>query len=213
MISQNFVLKRSRSLLAAVFFIFLTARSAIAMPADIRDAQHQYQVDVLIFRQNPALVSALEAASPPTPLLLSPNTLLVESLPTVANNQSALADPATRLSKNNHYTIVWQRSWIQTIKPPFSAQPIRIQAGEAYSNGLSEIDGTLTFSQQNYINVSTDLRFTEPNQGYQQWRLKQTQRLRADELHYFDHPLFGILIQVSPYSDKPVTQTVYPIEP
>lgn len=28
---------------------------------------------------------------------------------------------------------------------------------------------------------------------------KQTRRIREDELHYLDHPLFGILVQVSPY--------------
>lgn len=30
-------------------------------------------------------------------------------------------------------------------------------------------------------------------------RLKQSRRMRSDELHYIDHPLFGMLVQISPY--------------
>ena len=31
------------------------------------------------------------------------------------------------------------------------------------------------------------------------FRLTQTRRMRSGELHYLDHPLFGLLVQVRPY--------------
>lgn len=37
--------------------------------------------------------------------------------------------------------------------------------------------------------------------------LKQSRRMRSEELHYIDHPLFGMLVQITPYSlPDPVMQ-------
>ena len=41
--------------------------------------------------------------------------------------------------------------------------------------------------------------------------LKQSRRMRSGELHYIDHPLFGILIQVSPYSLRDPAMDLSPI--
>jgi hypothetical protein len=35
--------------------------------------------------------------------------------------------------------------------------------------------------------------------NYQVYRMQQSRRMRSNEVHYLDHPLFGIIVQVTPY--------------
>jgi hypothetical protein len=34
---------------------------------------------------------------------------------------------------------------------------------------------------------------------YRVFRLQQSRRMRSSEIHYLDHPLFGVIAQVTPY--------------
>lgn len=51
---------------------------------------------------------------------------------------------------------------------------------------------------QGYIKVYADLLlFTNIDLDYKGFRMKENRRLKLDEKHFFDHPKFGILMQVS----------------
>ena len=51
---------------------------------------------------------------------------------------------------------------------------------------------------QGYIKVYADhLLFTNIDLDYKGFRMREKRRLKLDEKHYFDHPKFGILMQVS----------------
>lgn len=80
---------------------------------------------------------------------------------------------------------------------------------------LSRLDGTLTLYLGRYLHLEADLLYRnqtepmEPNtffvsldaeeQPQTLFRMHQTRRMRSDELHYFDHPMFGMLAQFTPY--------------
>lgn len=90
-----------------------------------------------------------------------------------------------------------------------------------------EIDGVLKLSKSRYLHLKADLSFTkpmrvltsisgpnqavslaqvnntqhwenEPNARLQPFRLNQSVRIRMNEVHYVDHPMFGMLITVLP---------------
>lgn len=77
---------------------------------------------------------------------------------------------------------------------------------------LEQIDGTIKFVVGRYLHVYTDLVFrrpileeTEYNDGNVQrsfvladYRIRAHRRMRSQELHYLDHPLLGILIEITP---------------
>lgn len=84
---------------------------------------------------------------------------------------------------------------------------------------VSQIDGTLTLSLGRYLHIETDLiyrRLVQSNtlrtrgnpmasgadfgNGTQVmgFRMKQYRKMRSRELHYLDHPMFGMLIEVTP---------------
>ena len=46
----------------------------------------------------------------------------------------------------------------------------------------------------------------------QDYRLHETRRMRSKEIHFFDHPMFGIIVKVTPYElpapPEPITPTI-----
>lgn len=84
---------------------------------------------------------------------------------------------------------------------------------------VNQIDGTLTLSLGRYLHIHTDLiyrRLVQNNSlrtrgnpmaagadfgdGTQvmSFRMNQHRKMRSRELHYLDHPMFGMLIEVTP---------------
>ena len=52
-----------------------------------------------------------------------------------------------------------------------------------------------------YLHVEPDLWFmSNAADGQPYWvRINQNRRMRSEELHYLDHPLFGLLVRLTPW--------------
>jgi hypothetical protein len=64
----------------------------------------------------------------------------------------------------------------------------------------------LTKDQGSKFNAPADLALLESSQQgkerahvYQVYRLEQSQRVRSNKVYYFDHPLMGVIVKISPY--------------
>jgi len=80
---------------------------------------------------------------------------------------------------------------------------------------LKTLEGTIKLHLGRYLHLEADLLYrsqTEPlenntffmnlddiEQPQTLFRMHQTRRMRSGELHYFDHPMFGMLVQITPY--------------
>jgi hypothetical protein len=72
------------------------------------------------------------------------------------------------------------------------------------------LDGTATVGLQRYLYLALDLVF-QPGDlpplvdgtPMPPFRLTETRRMRSKELHYFDHPLFGALVLITPRPAPP----------
>lgn len=83
----------------------------------------------------------------------------------------------------------------------------------AYNGGeIWQVNGTITPSLVRYIDLKCQLLFAQPinsipsfsnhNENiegrFAYFRLQETRRLKSNELNYLDHPLYGVLIKVTP---------------
>lgn len=84
---------------------------------------------------------------------------------------------------------------------------------EPFRNG--NIEGTIRISSGRYLHIQTDLLYFNqsrpPRAGFSffgalkkditpdVYRIKQSRRVKANEVHYFDHPMFGVLTVIRPY--------------
>lgn len=63
--------------------------------------------------------------------------------------------------------------------------------------GLPLLDGTVSLTRARFLHLAADLIYVDPATGIPV-QLRESRRMRSNELHYLDHPRFGVLVQVSP---------------
>jgi Peptidoglycan-binding protein, CsiV len=126
-----------------------------------------------------------------------------------------LTQTEKRLAANPQYQVLTHLAWLQ----PLAAKRVTVHiSGEPLTdnaqNNLNDfkqwgVNGTLTLSKTNYVNLRTNLWIQLTDVQLQkagisssaqtrEFRLAQKRRLRNNEIHYLDHPLFGIIVKVTP---------------
>lgn len=92
--------------------------------------------------------------------------------------------------------------WRQPVYDRNRAQPVWIQGGPSLylSDGRSvpEIAGTLMLTRSRFLHVWTNLRYAQEGFPTRTYVMRDHRRMRSGELHYVDHPMFGLLILCTP---------------
>lgn len=97
------------------------------------------------------------------------------------------------LRSSQNYQPLLHRAWMQQGLPGARARPVRVSS----DNG--QIEGTVKLRQARFLDVDVDLIYAIGTEKYA--RLQESRRMKLKELHYFDHPLFGAIIQVTRAGD------------
>jgi len=106
------------------------------------------------------------------------------------------------------------------LNPDLNGQPIMFATQNDIEQNLRDeqlntLEGTIKLHLGRYLHLETDLLYRsqiEPlenntffinlddiEQPQTLFRMHQTRRMRSGELHYFDHPMFGMLVLITPY--------------
>ncbi len=135
-----------------------------------------------------------------------------------------LAQQDNRLQRSSAYRVLFHRAWIQPVPDRDQSQPMLIQAGEQVGP-VRRIEGVLGVTLGHYLHLNAllwyapdpapgrdsaplangsfpdrraadefDTNQTDP--GYME--LREQRRMRSGELHYLDHPKFGVLARIDP---------------
>lgn len=177
----------------------------------------EYQVEVLIFEtKDKNALNEEWPLSPGEPSLT--HTIDLDSpsanIAKIPEKDLTLQDAKRRLQKN--YRIIAHQGWMQPIVDKKRAQKIHLFGGKIYNHSSfgedeHEMDGFIRLSNNRHFYVETDLIFKKPTllnsdeQPYshlQAFRLKQTLPIKLNQVHYIDHPLYGIIIVVRSSSTK-----------
>lgn len=141
-----------------------------------------------------------------------------------------LTSEAGKLQRSRRYTLLAHRAWRQAGMPKSTAPLVRIRAGSSSDSAWPALDGTMQVYLARYLHVNLDLWYTRkaaapvepvavsaPEDGagmqpartaawspfvQQQFRMQTHRRMRSGELHYIDHPLLGVLVQISKVSSE-----------
>lgn len=188
----------------------------IVLPsAAFASAEKSYQIELIVF-ENLDRKQMSEEAWPLSPGQPSyHNAIYPQAL---QMSQWQLKDAALHLKRNGN-RILYHGAWIQHIGSRNQVVPVHIKGGQSFSEGSNEIEGTLKASVSRYLHVDADLIFQKSvkvasqsgsgmfriggNEGdgsaqMHSFRLKQSHKMRSNELHYMDHPLFGALVLITP---------------
>ena len=197
---RNNTLRRSAWLTLPVLVLLLAAAAAQAAP-DL------YDVEVILFSNAPAggdteLVSQGDGGAMParTAFPAGDFTELSAGDYQLNNIQGGLAAASG-------YRVLFHRAWRQLAydRANAVAYPVRAQA----EYGRESVTGTISLIKERYLHLDVDLLMTarsatpapaagEPG-SRPVFRLAEKRRIKSGELHYFDHPRFGLIARVTPY--------------
>ncbi len=121
---------------------------------------------------------------------LATGSARVQALPPAAYRLSGIWS-ALKYSKN--YRPIRHLAWQQPGLSSRSAPLIAI--GEELD---AEISGTAKVSLSRYLHLNIDLSLHESDRSY---RLITSRRMRSNELHYLDHPVFGAIAIITPLTE------------
>ena len=115
---------------------------------------------------------------------------------------SRLAVAQSILSHHPHYTILAARSWVQNMVPLRATKAIQIK-----SRADGHLKGVIRVFRWHLIHVALDLHYTPSGDGLQgsdssgsTYQLRQSRPVALRRTNYFDHPKFGVLVRVVPYT-------------
>ena len=114
-----------------------------------------------------------------------------------------------------HGGINYESQFPERIKPPINADEGMTVNELEPSTTLEQVDGTIKIVLARYLHVYTDLIFRKPvtteyeySDGQvlqstllRDFKVRSHRRMRSRELHYLDHPLLGILVQITPIEE------------
>lgn len=172
--------------------MLLSVASATAAP---EDKETQYEVELLVFEQRFPEYLGDELLPDDSPAgAATESAIPVEPL---ANGNPRLAAISDQLGQDPRYRILAHERWIQRSEPKSEAKPRRIRG----ATRESAVDGSVRFYTTRFLHMETNLTMRADGRDYY---LNELRRLRLNELHYFDHPRFGMLARISqPEKDRP----------
>ncbi|HLB57132.1 MAG TPA: CsiV family protein [Coxiellaceae bacterium] len=182
--------------IALCVLMYCSISTALTSPA------RTYNVQVLIFSH-----------ITPATIALQRWPVITENLPaqtavTTSSPATALQSEKNALLRDPNYKILVDESWIES----WSGDQSTVNIPVVSSNG--KLNGAIAITLGHYFDVNANLLLTEPtnllqkldtNNYFSKWdqsnftfQLLQHRRMRSDELNYFEHPVFGMLIKILP---------------
>ena len=219
------MLVRAASRVASILALATILAAGAALPAGAADRWFMVEIVVFDDLRNEALHDEQWPVDPGEPSLggaieLAPRP---ESVSEGAGHGYRLAKPShlelgpvrQRLRRSAHYRPFLHAGWRLPGLPRRSARPVHI--GSHLGGGRTKaaapdggdrtpsVHGTVTVSLARYLQVDVDLLYHRPSGGEAagpesvpaRFRLVSERRMRSGELHYLDHPLFGVLIRIT----------------
>jgi len=111
------------------------------------------------------------------------------------------------MKRSANYRPLRHLAWRQTVVDRDRAKDIEIPA--ASGDNPAKIEGTVRVAVERYLHLYLDLKLVNSSLALNaefsdydlpEFRLTQHRRMRSKELHYFDHPKFGVIALIMPYT-------------
>jgi hypothetical protein len=213
-----------RARLLTMLVLIASALVAPAVIAETDENPRQFDIELLIFRnlvENDAgevwPVDYSDWLEEPVDSE-QPDTLTQMAVTWLPKSQFRLSAQRNALARSAPYRPLAHLAWRQLVPDGRQrAKPVALpNAGnnpdKAYVGGLVRV------AVERYLHLDLDLRLhlpasaapatlpeseSESEYGVPEIRLRQQRRMRSKELHYFDHPRFGVIALITPYEPEP----------
>ncbi len=125
--------------------------------------------------------------------------IIAESVTLVEPNELHLNEEAAKIKSSKTQKFILHTGWIQPLPTYVKSTPIFVQGGKD-----KEVEGIISIKANRNVYV-VDLDFiykpseaTNNNTGIKDFRIKREVKVKRKEVFYVDHPLLGMIIELSP---------------
>jgi len=186
----------------------IAALLLVAFHRAVVAAPPTYDVEIIIFRNN-VMSDAGEQWTAAGAAGLQPTRVFSQDEFTeLSPSLYRLDDIRGGLRNSSGYTVLLHRAWRQVGYDAAHAIAYPIHALAA--NGRDSIEGSVTLIRERYLHLDVDLTlltassaspalYADGPGSRPAFHLREKRRMRSRELHYFDHPRFGMIAMVTPY--------------
>lgn len=177
-------LTRKLSLVAMLLSLSLVAANASA---------RSYAIEMIIFSNADDYERGTESwrAEPGLPDTTRATPVAAGGAVTAVNRGAYRLSGAWQALRNSsQYRPLRHLAWIQRGRPKRLAPEILV--GE---DANSDVFGTVQVSRARFLHLNMDLLLRDAAGSY---RFTNHRRMRSNELHYIDHPMFGVLVIATP---------------
>lgn len=158
-------------------------------------AENRYQVEIIVFEHLHVNSSETWSADESRPQWQDALTIFDGN----ADNRFTALSPGSYkmggvyrvLRSAQGYRPILHLAWEQTGLPASRARPVFID-----SDG-GQVEGELELEQSRFLHVNLDLIYPFGGSEGRFARIQERRRLKLKELHYFDNPVFGVIVQVT----------------
>jgi hypothetical protein len=177
----------------------------------------QFDVEIVLFRVNnpsftqedwaleetrakaklpPSAAADGEEAPPPpdTGAAVTVTQASESSIQPTSMAQFKLNSVENSLRRSRAYSPLAHVGWSQ---PGFAMNNPRPLALESLLPPDAGVTGTVSMVRGRYLHMTMELNFVSPVDG-KRYVLREQRRMRSGEKHYFDHPVFGVVVLVTP---------------
>jgi len=149
-----------------------------------------YQIELIIFSQAMPNTEVFEQTSSQITWPSDLTELSAYKKP----DSTMLDDSYAALAKDSTYKPIMHVAWIQPVGTGGASTPVRIQDNDGKLNGYLQIE------QGQGLQLAIDLELTaNSSNGSIIYRLNEKRLIKLNDVHYLDHPKFGVIAKVSPY--------------
>ncbi|HLQ27114.1 MAG TPA: CsiV family protein [Acidiferrobacterales bacterium] len=180
--------------------------------------EKSYEIEVVVFENKLPELAGDEQWAPLSPPVIAGLKDAIEpnDAPAASSSSPApsLAPAVAALGRDPSYRILAHKLWVQTAEAEKDAKPVRIRSKQA-----GELDGVMKLYVSRFLHLEVDLLFRGENTanlnatanpsvtvvapaGEQLYEISETRRVKSKEIHYFDHPKFGLVVRITPQSNK-----------
>lgn len=188
----------------------------LSCPA-LGSAQAIYSIELIVFEQKNAVGLTAEHWSNDDVVLPMFDEAMEANI--AAGNERKLSDIARKLNTSPAYRVLFHTTWKQAAVDSSAAKGVRLSNERKLTgdnaNPVYEVEGIANLSAGRFLHLNLNLVFsklmqeslnpspsmngaTQPPESLRRFQLKESRRVKSKELHFFDHPLFGVIAYVTP---------------
>jgi hypothetical protein len=123
---------------------------------------------------------------------LTPAQTLAGRVEPLGNDQFQLSAAKEALTRKGGFKILSHLVWAAIVPP--NGRTTTHLADLLTTDDPGPLVGSLAVQRSQYLFMGLELDYTVGNQTY---GLREKRRIKFGERHYFDHPAFGVIAQVS----------------